>query len=154
MSELDPWWITGFVDGEGCFYVSFSVRESRKPSLEVRPGFSVSQTGKRNCPVLEKIQKRFGCGAIRYSANDGTYKYEVRSLDDLLTYILPFFQKYPFQTPKGQDFQNFIEVCSLMKRNLHKNREGLITILDLSYAMNPCGKRKYTKEYLLKLIRS
>ena len=53
----------------------------------------MSQTGKRNCPVLEKIQKRFGCGAIRYSANDGTYKYEVRSLDDLLTYILPFFQK-------------------------------------------------------------
>lgn len=154
MNKLHPFWISGFVDGEGCFSVSFSVRENRNPKIEVRPSFSVGQTGKRFCSSLEALQKTFGCGGIRYSANDGTYKYEVRSLDDLLDKIIPHFQKYPLVTPKRQDFENFVEICKLMKRNLHKNQEGLVKIIHLAFAMNPSGKRKYTKEQLLKLIGS
>ena len=154
MSKLDPFWITGFVDGEGCFLVSFSVRESRKPPLEVRPSFSVSQTGKRNCPVLEKLRDSFGCGGIRYSSSDGTYKYEVRSLDELLISIIPHFEKYPLETPKKKDYEKLVEVCHLMKRNLHKNDQGLTKIIHLAYEMNPSGKRKYMKQELLKLIGS
>lgn len=154
METLHSYWITGFVDGEGCFSVSFTIRKNRKFPLEVRPSFSVSQTGKRFCPVLKKLQESFHCGGIRYSASDGTYKYEVRSLDDLVKEIIPHFQKYPLQTPKREDFEKFAAVCSLMKKNLHKNKQGLREILDLSYAMNPGGKRKYTKEDLLNYIGS
>lgn len=154
MSELNPFWITGFVDGEGCFSVSFSIRTSRKPVLEVRPSFSISQSGKRSCPSLQALQENFQCGAIRYCAQDGTYQYEVRSLDDLLTKILPHFQNYTLVTPKKKDFECLLQICQIMKRNLHKNPNGLATIIHLAYSMNPCGKRTHTKEKLLQLIGS
>jgi len=41
-----------------------------------------------------------------------------------------------------------------MAHNLHKDKEGLREIIELGYSMNPSGKRKYSKEQLLKLIGS
>jgi len=96
----------------------------------------------------------FQCGSIRYSAGDETYKYEVRSLDDLCTRILPHFQTYSLETPKREDWQQLCRVCHLMAHNLHKDKEGLREIIELGYSMNPSGKRKYSKEQLLKLIGS
>ena len=151
MSELNPFWITGFVDGEGCFSVSFTIRNKW---IEVRPSFSISQTGKRLCTILEFIKEFFQCGSIRYSAVDGTYKYEVRSLEDLRIRILPHFQTYPLQTAKKKDWQQLCQVCDLMTCNLHKNKTGALAIIELAYSMNPSGKRKYSKEELLKLIGS
>ncbi len=151
MRELNPFWITGFVDGEGCFSVSFSLRNKW---IEVRPSFSISQTGKRFCTTLESIKEFFQCGSIRYSAVDGTYKYEVRSLEDLRIRILPHFQNYPLETPKREDWQQLCRVCDLMACNLHKNKEGLTEIIELGYSMNPSGKRRYEKEELLNLIGS
>src|SRR6266568_6266576 len=40
-------YISGYVDGEGCFTVSFSPRSKLRVEWEVRPSFSVSQNSKR-----------------------------------------------------------------------------------------------------------
>ena len=40
-------YISGYVDGEGCFTVSFSPRSKLRVGWEVRPSFSVSQNSKR-----------------------------------------------------------------------------------------------------------
>ncbi len=151
MSEFHPFWITGFVDGEGCFSVSFTPRNKW---VEVRPSFSISQSGRRYCPVLESMRGFFQCGSIRYSAADGTYKYEVRSLQDLRHRVLPHFASYPLQTPKREDWQKLCRITDLVVKNWHRNKEGLTEILELGYSMNPSGKRKYSKEELLKLIGS
>lgn len=151
MINLHPNWISGFVDGEGCFSVSFSKRNGW---IEVRPSFSVCQSGKRFCHILKALETFFGCGGIRFSANDGTYKYEVRSLEDLQTRILPHFEKYPLESIKRKDWEKLCRICALMKRNLHKNKKGLIEIIDIAYTMNQSGKRKYMKEELLQSIGS
>lgn len=127
MFTLDPFWVTGFIDGEGCFSVSFNKRaqtQTQAQWIEVRPSFSVSQTGKRSCIALQKTQQFFQCGSIRYSAGDQTNKYEVRSLKDLRTIILPHFEKYPLQTPKQNDFLQLCQVCDLMALEEHKNEQG------------------------------
>jgi hypothetical protein len=41
MTKLNPWWITGFIAGEGCFYVGFEIIKNKK--ISVRISFSVSQ---------------------------------------------------------------------------------------------------------------
>ena len=46
-------YITGFVDGEGSFLVSFSKRDRMASGIEVRPAFTVSQH-KRNKNILLK----------------------------------------------------------------------------------------------------
>lgn len=152
---LDPWWVTGFVDGEGCFSISFSQRKKLSYGIEVRPSFSVSQSSKRFPPreVMDDLRAFFRCGEIRYSRQDGTYKYEVRSLDDLLTTICPHFENYPLRTTKYQDFVTFFQICELMKRNHHRSSQGLHKIITLAYTMNPSGKRKYSEKELLTFMR-
>ena len=51
-------YITGFVDGEGTFSVSFNYRAKLKTKIEVRPSFSISQH-KRSLEILEKIPEDF-----------------------------------------------------------------------------------------------
>jgi hypothetical protein len=56
-------YISGYVDGEGCFTVSISPRAKLKAGWEVRPSLSVSQNGDR-AEVLHAIQAYFGCGSL------------------------------------------------------------------------------------------
>jgi len=144
-------YVTGFVDGEGTFSVSFSRREKLNTKIEVRPGFSISQH-KRNLKILQRIQKFFGVGAIRFSKRDQNYKYEVRSIDDLMKVIIPHFEKYPLQTTKAKDFVIFKEICRLIYSKHHLNLDYLRRIIDLAYMMNESGKRRYPKKKLLKFI--
>ena len=144
-------YITGFVDGEGWFSVSFSRRQKMNFGIEVGPSFSVSQH-KRNYEVLIFLSKHFDCGGIRFSRNDQNYKFEVRNLTKIISNIIPHFEKFQLLTSKKNDFLLFREICFLMKRNLHVSKDGLIKIIDLAYKMNESGKRKYTKDELLKYV--
>ena len=74
-----PSYISGYVDGEGCFSVSISPRPTLIVGWEVRPSLSVSQNGDRS-EVLLDIQRYFGCGSLRPDRSDRTLKWEVRSL--------------------------------------------------------------------------
>lgn len=145
------WYITGFTDGEGCFSVSFTMRSKLKTGIEVRPSFSLGQN-RRNLQILKNIHAYFGCGAIRFSTHDQLYKYEVRSVGDLMKRIIPHFQKYPLKTSKQLDFEIFSSVCELIYQSKHLNKNYLEQIIDASYRMNQSGKRRYTKEELLKIL--
>ncbi len=145
------WYITGFVDGEGCFSVSFNQRAKLKTGIEVRPSFSIAQN-KRSLNILKEIHSYFGCGAIRFSKYDQMYKYEVRSVKDLQKRIIPHFKKYPLKTAKQNDFAIFANICNLVAKSHHLNSDYLANIIHQSYLMNESGKRRYTKEQLLKIL--
>ena len=150
---LNPFWVTGFVDGDGCFSISFTKRKKCKFGLEVRPSFSITQHYS-NLVIFKKLHDFFNCGGVRYSKKDRTYKYEVRNLDHLVLRILPHFQSYPLQTSRREDFHSFLFICLKLKQNLHKQQAGLTDIVEVAYSMNLNGTRKYRKEDLLKLIIS
>jgi hypothetical protein len=61
--RLDPQWIVGFVDGEGCFSISIFKNVTSKSGFQVFPEFVVTQ-GAKSLLVLEKIQDHFQCGKI------------------------------------------------------------------------------------------
>ena len=144
-------YITGFVDGEGSFLVSFSKREKMILHLEVRPSFTVSQH-QRSKKVLFTLQEYFNCGTIRFNKSDETWKYEVRSLDNLLEKIIPHFEKFSLQTSKAQDFESFKEVCQLMRQKHHLSVNGIHSIIECAFKMNNLGARIYTKEILLRIV--
>ena len=81
-------YISGFVDGEGCFCVSFIPSKRHRFGWEIRPSFSVSQNGDR-AELLYTIQKMWACGFIRPDRSDKTLKYEVRRLRDLVEKVSP-----------------------------------------------------------------
>ena len=143
--------MTGFVDGEGSFTVSFNRRSRLKTGIEVRPSFSIAQH-KRNLPILQRIRNYFGVGGIRFSKHDQNYKYEVRSIDDLVRVIIPHFEKYPLQTTKKHDFEIFKQICHWVHSKHHLNKDYLRKIIELAYQMNASGKRKYSKRRLLRFM--
>jgi LAGLIDADG endonuclease len=149
-SDAGPWfsreflsaYISGYVDGEGCFTVSISPRRKLLAGWEVRPGFSVSQNGDR-AEVLHALQAYFGCGSIRPDRSDRTLKWETRRLEDLLERVVPHFVRYPLLSGKQLDFERFAAVCRLMATGAHRSRTGLIEIVELAREMNPSGRRRY-----------
>lgn len=146
-------WVSGFVDGEGCFSISFNKRTRNPLGLEVRPSFSISQN-KASLESLSLIKAYFDCGTIRFIKKDQTYRYDVRSLSDLYRTIIPHFKEYPLLTQKFKDFEKFNLIIDMMIENKHLSNKWIQDILDIAYSMNPSGKRKYSKEILEKVVKS
>ena len=116
-------YISGYVDGEGCFTVSIAPRPTLSVGWEVRPSLSVSQNADRS-EVLLLIRRYFDCGTIRPDRSDRTLKWEVRRLPFLLDQIIPHFRMYPMLSAKQRDFESFAAVCELMARGDHRGIGG------------------------------
>lgn len=140
-------YISGYVDGEGCFSVSFSKRPKLLMGWEVKPSFAVGQNYDRR-EVLDLMMEYFNCGFMRRDYGDKTLKYEIRSLNELLTKVIPHFEKFPLKSSKQKDFLLFAEICKRMEKFKHREKNGFKEIVELAYRMNGSGKRKYSKDVL------
>ena len=139
-------WILGFVDGEGCFTISFFTHSKSRLRLkwQVFPEFVISQ-GARSKTALEDIQKFFGCGALyqnkRYdNHHEHMMKYVVRNREDLLERVIPFFENHSLKTAKKNDFRIFAKVVRMMIEGKHLKEKGLEKIRQMVMKMNT---RKY-----------
>ena len=142
-SVLDPRWVVGFVDGEGCFSVSVHrnpyVRKTR--GWQLHPVFQVYQH-QRHRAVLEEFTVFFGCGRLRPKGpKSSVLTYAVDSLRDLEGAVLPFFERY-FLVVKGADLRLFAEIVRSMRRKEHLTDEGFERVVRLAYAMNADGKQR------------
>ena len=141
-------YISGFADGEACFCVSFHPSRRHRFGWEVRPSFSVSQNADR-AELLGRIQDLWQCGFIRPDRSDKTLKFEVRSVADLITKVLPHFREYPLISSKQSDVMLFERICRLIHEGQHLRREGFEAIVRTAMEMNPSGKRKYSADDIL-----
>jgi len=149
-SSLDPWFVTGLTEGEGCFCVSFSRRARLRLRLEARPSFSLSLNEKDRVLLMD-LQTFFGCGSLRESRGDRTVKYESRSTSELLKHVVPHFERFPLQGSKARSFKGFLQVCRMIEQGDHLERSGLEAIVRIAYEMN-LGKRKHVQEDLLRAL--
>jgi hypothetical protein len=145
--RLDPWFVTGLTEGEG---VSFAIRPKLKVGLEARPYFSLS-LNERDHELLGDLQAYFGCGWIRESRSDRTFKYEARSVRELLNHVIPHFEAYPLRGAKRHAFGGFARVCQMIGQGDHLRSEGMETIVRIAYEMN-LGKRRYSASTLLRTL--
>ena len=152
-SGIAAYYITGFVDGEGCFSVTIQKSKNVKLGIQVIPEFHVSQHQNRT-EVLQEIKRAFGCGYIKANdpsnPKDMTSVYVVRNLKDLLNKVIPFFKKYPFISNKQNDFEKFVQVVGFMDKGKHLEKDGLVKILKMAFSMNFRGK--YRKLKLVELL--
>lgn len=132
--KLDAEWITGFVDGEGCFHVGINVHPDMGAGFQVLPEFTVVQH-ERDVQVLHALKNYFGCGVIRQNHGD-RMAYRVRGRDHLLERIVPHFIKHPLQTRKRQDFLKFRRILLKMQAGDHLTAEGVEEIRLIAAQMN------------------
>ena len=156
---LSPDWITGFVDGEGCFSIGFIHqhggfnRTGYKTGYQVAHEFVVTQ-GAKSVECLLRMQVFFGVGQVTINRRhdnhkEPMYRFVVRKRDDLTQVITPFFTANPLQTAKQLDFQKFVRCLQIINQNGHLTTKGLIEIANIVETMN----RHKSKRVLVGILR-
>ncbi len=139
-------YLSGFVDGEGSFNISFRPRADYRRPWKISLCFNISQ---RDPLVLRMTRQYLGCGTMR-QRRDGVWYYEVNALRDLTTNVIPFFEHFTFWSEKKQrDFRKFRELARIMVEGRHLAREGVREMLEIRRDMNDGGKRRYRDEEIL-----
>ncbi len=141
--RLDPWWVCGFVDGEGCFSVSIHrnphVRRTR--GWQLNAVFQVSQH-RNSQHVLEALRVFFGCGKVRTKGpHSRVMVYAVDSMNDLEAVVIPFFERHPLLV-KAHDFEAFAAIVRSMRRKEHLEPAGFERLVRLAFGMNAAGKQR------------
>jgi hypothetical protein len=148
MDQRTRVYLSGYADGEGCFTVTFNRSQRHRFGWEIRPSFSVSQNADR-AEVLEIFKRTFGCGSIRPDRSDKTLKYEVRSIGELISHVLPHFEQHPLYSSKQRDFERFAAIVRLMHRGQHLSSDGFAQIAKLAGELNSSGKKRYVRSEIL-----
>ena len=138
--SINPYWVSGFVDGEGTFYVGINKNDTMKLGFQVLPEFRIVQH-KKDIQLLYELKKFFSVGVVRIN-HDTRYELRIRSLDHINKFVIPHFDKYPLLTQKKFDFIKFRKIVSLMNQNRHLSVEGLKDIIFISAKMNRQEKFK------------
>lgn len=119
--RLNGYWITGFIDGEGCFHIQKNKNNKMKYGFQILPEFRLVQHI-RDIDLLKKVQNYFKMGVVRRnsSRHRTTMEWRVRSIKDLLK-LIEHFKKYPLQSKKLLDLEKFKHVVNLVKAGLKES---------------------------------
>ena len=127
---LDPYYITGFSDGESTFIVSLTKDNEYKTGWRVGLAFAIG-LHEKDVMLLEHIKSKFKVGSIRFSKSNKCAFYSVQSVKDISNVIIPHFDKYPLLTQKRADFELFKSAVDLINRKVHRTPEGLQEIVNI-----------------------
>ncbi len=145
-------YFSGFVDGEGCFYIGLSKRKDLPIKWQILTEFHVSQNPcSKN--VLEAFQRRLGCGYFKpnhpKSNSDKTWILIVKDKNDLREKVIPFFDQHPLHTTKQLDYDIFKNVIKAIHEKRHLTKEGFRSIVELVFSNKRETRKRYSKENLL-----
>jgi hypothetical protein len=133
------WWVTGFVDGEGCFYATLLLRTKRAPNSEDYPCVNLDaglqiQLRSDDEATLVKIRDYFGFGNMQLKPVSEARKRAVPGskpsaslrlygIESLVERVIPHFAKYPLQSKKVRDYEIWRELVEFTYDRLH-GRKG------------------------------
>ena len=131
--NLNPYWVTGFIDGEGSFTIAILASTgSNKKKVSLR--LSVTQKS-HSVGILYDLQNFFGCGLVIPSSKD-CMRFVVQRKEDILKKIIPHFNNYPLVTSKELNFKTFKEASEIVARGEHLSLNGINKIINLKTLMN------------------
>ena len=145
---LSPHYVSGFIDGEGCFSATIGKNKTLIRKLEVRLEFSIELRADDR-EILERILVTIGAGKI-YDCSYERYgwyphaKYKIGNVKDMVEHLFPFLEKYPLQAKKARVYKNFREIVLMFSRKEHLSDEGFERILQLREEMRKMGKKAKT----------
>lgn len=130
---INPYYITGFSDGEACFALSIYKDSRMLTGWQVKPFFKISLHNKDRA-LLELIQRYFGVGKI-YKHGKDSIEFRVSGLKNL-SVIINHFDKYPLITQKLADYLLFKQAVKLVHEKVHLTKEGLLKVVSLKASLN------------------
>lgn len=135
----DPYWITGFVNGEGSFDVKI-YRSKTKTGYAVQLRFRIPQH-ERDTKLIELLIKYFASGRIEKHSKFPAVTLVITKFSIIYEKIIPFFYVYTLHGKKKLDFLDWCKTAKLISERSHLTIEGLKLIRDIKEGMNK-GRKK------------
>ena len=102
-NAINPLYVTGFIDGEGCFHISITKKKNIKVGWGVQLFFQIS-LNEKDIALLEKIKYFFSVGLINYNQKTKSFLFIVSSSKDL-SLIIDHLNLFPLITQKRADYE-------------------------------------------------
>lgn len=153
VNTINPYYLTGFIDGEGCFNLSIYKNSELAVGWHIIPVFKISLHVKDKA-LLESIQRSLGVGSI-YKHGKNSLELRVNGLKNL-NVLINHLDNYPLITQKFGDFVLFKEAVKLIGLREHLTKEGLLKLVSLKASLNKglSGKLKSEFSSVIPAIRS
>lgn len=132
---LNPFWVSGFIEGEGSFHVSIAPAANAILGFFVRLEFAVGQHI-RDELLMRQFITFFGCGIVTVYSKRNFVEFRIRNCEDIGSNLIPFLEQYPLITMKRFDFEDFKRIHAIVVRKEHLTLEGLNTIRSIAKNMN------------------
>ena len=136
---LDPYWLAGFVSGEGCFRVSLIKTISSQLGYWVQLSFELTQHT-RDIELINSLIEYLDCGQTTVYNDYNFIKYVVSNISDNMGKIIPFFDKYSIVGVKSKSYEDFKQVALIVKDKKHLTLEGFNLIKNIKEGMNKLRK--------------
>lgn len=123
-------YITGFVDGEGCFALKYRAdRKYDKQGNQIKEYYYWTAEfaivlHPSDAQLLSSIQKALGVGNISYKKTGDQVRYSVQRTSDLAGVIIPFFDKNPLLGNKSNDYSLWKEAVHLIWNHQQRRVPG------------------------------
>jgi LAGLIDADG endonuclease len=132
---VDPFWVSGFVSGEGNFDVGIKKKLKNKIGYEVYLRFRITQH-KKDKNLMELIINYLGAGRLEIQTKNPVVIIVISKISDINQKIIPFFNQFPICGIKTLDYLDWCKVAKLITNKSHLTNEGLEEIRKIKSGMN------------------
>lgn len=138
-------YVSGFIDGEGCFTITISKHKTKKLGLDARIHFQIEVRADDES-IIRDIQETLGCGRIYFLSYEryGWHPHvelKVSSLKEITTYLIPFLKKYPLRAKKRHSYKLFLKTVKILQNKEHLTYEGIEKLRGIRKEMNVYSKK-------------
>jgi len=128
-SPLDPYWVSGFSEGDSSFFVSIANK-----TKYVRIIYSIGLHA-RDLPLIYRIQGFFG-GSGKMSNYKNSVQYAIADFSSIDEIIIPHFDTFELKGNKLHNYLIWKEIAGIIKTKSHLTSEGLEKISNLKEKLN------------------
>jgi hypothetical protein len=137
--KLDPWWITGFCDGESSFtyFKRKRITAKKEEKLDFSLIFEVSQQ-KKDLYILNSILNFFQSGNIVSGGNTerSVPRVRITGIDNLRDRVIEHFSNYPLQSFKVFNYNVWVEMINTIYLDPNWSKEREVNLLALTKKLN------------------
>ena len=132
--SIEPYWLAGFIDAEGCFLVNI-FKSNAKIGYTARVIFKITQHT-RDATLMQSLVYNLGCGQYYKPKGLEFGDFYVTRFSEIISKIIPFLEKYPLCGVKALEFTDFKKVSNIIQDKGHVTEEGLAQIRLIKSNMN------------------
>lgn len=135
---LKSWWLVGFTDADGCFYIQIVADKSRSDRVRIQYKFSL-----KDRTILDQLASTFGSTvgtrvhlpSVKNKTKTITY-YWSSSTNPTAYKVYLYFHEFSLQSKKWLEFMYWRKALRLFFQDKHKTVEGLKKIEEYKFKMS------------------